>query len=386
MDAAIEAGQLDWSGAFIPNIKQVYLAKDPKFVVSDIPLATTFLVPNMATGPTTKLAVRQAISAAHQPQLHQQHGLQRVRAGLQPRGPHHAQLQQRCSTRRWPARSFSSPSAAAAKSLLARAGIKTPLSLTVKMVAGYTDYLSDLQIIQQELKPAGINLSIDQEAYTAFISDQDNGNFQLLMDSFGFTPDPWSYYYSPLDSAITKPIGTADTAATSSATRTRRWTRCSARSPGPPTCRCRSRPSTRSSRSSPRTCRSSRCGRPRTRSSSTGTTSSNMPTAVEPLRRAAGLHPAGHRLDVGPARPGEQVVRPPGGPARPRGPAGRRRLPRPARPPVRRRAGRAAPAEKGGRGCVTCPQARLLPGGRLGRRSPSTSCCRSSSRATRSRR
>src|ERR1022692_4873803 len=64
MDAAIEAGQLDWTGAFIPDIKKTYMAKDPKFVVSDIPLATTFLMPNLATGPTTKLAVRQAISAA----------------------------------------------------------------------------------------------------------------------------------------------------------------------------------------------------------------------------------------------------------------------------------------------------------------------------------
>ena len=64
MDAAVEAGDLDWTGAFIPNIKQTYLAKDPKFVVSDIPLATNFLVPNMSTGPTTKLAVRQAMNAA----------------------------------------------------------------------------------------------------------------------------------------------------------------------------------------------------------------------------------------------------------------------------------------------------------------------------------
>jgi peptide/nickel transport system substrate-binding protein len=79
------------------------------------------------------------------------------------------------------------------------------------MVAGYTDYLSDLQIIQQELKPVGINLSIDQEAYTAFNSDQDNGNFQLLIAGFGFTPDPWSYYYSLLDSGIAPAIGKADT-------------------------------------------------------------------------------------------------------------------------------------------------------------------------------
>ena len=63
-DAAIESGEVDWAGSFIPNIKQTYLAKNPKFVVSDIPLSTAFLVPNLVSGPTSKLAVRQAISAA----------------------------------------------------------------------------------------------------------------------------------------------------------------------------------------------------------------------------------------------------------------------------------------------------------------------------------
>jgi peptide/nickel transport system substrate-binding protein len=79
------------------------------------------------------------------------------------------------------------------------------------MVAGYTDYLSVLQIVQQELKPAGINLSIDQEAFTAFTSDQDNGNFQLIIASYGYTPDPWSYYYTLLNSGIAPAIGKADT-------------------------------------------------------------------------------------------------------------------------------------------------------------------------------
>jgi peptide/nickel transport system substrate-binding protein len=31
------------------------------------------------------------------------------------------------------------------------------------------------------------------------------------MDSFGYTPDPWSYYYSLLDSTIAPAIGKADT-------------------------------------------------------------------------------------------------------------------------------------------------------------------------------
>ena len=210
LDAAIEGGQLDWTGAYIPNIKKVYLAKDPKFVVSDIPLATTFLVSNMATGPTTKLAVRQAISAA----VNRSYISDTVYNGYAPATNPEALITPNYDSVRDPSLSgdkFPAASAATAKSILARAGIKTPLNLTVKMVAGYTDYLSDLQIMQQELKPAGINLSIDQEAYTAFISDQDNGNFQLLLDSFGYTPDPWSYYYSIIDSQVTRPIGTADT-------------------------------------------------------------------------------------------------------------------------------------------------------------------------------
>jgi peptide/nickel transport system substrate-binding protein len=210
LDAAIEAGQLDWTGAFIPNIKRTYLAKDPKFVVSDIPLATTFLVPNMATGPTTKLAVRQAISAA----LNRSYISNTVYNGYAPATNPEALITPNYNSVLDPSLASAklpSPSVASAKAYLSRAGVKTPLNLTVKMVAGYTDYLSDLQIIQQELKPAGINLSIDQEAYTAFISDQDNGNFQLLMDSFGYTPDPWSYYYTLLNSGIAPAIGKADT-------------------------------------------------------------------------------------------------------------------------------------------------------------------------------
>ena len=210
MDAAIIAGQLDWTGAFIPNIKKTYLAKDPKFVVSDIPLATNFLVPNMATGPTTKLAVRQAISAA----LDRTGISNTVYNGYAPRSNPEALITPNYSSVLDPSlasATFPSPNAAAAKSILTKAGVATPLALTVKMVAGYTDYLSSLQIIQQELKPAGINLVIDQEAYTAFTSDQDNGNFQLLIAGFGFTPDPWSYYYSLLDSSIAPAIGQADT-------------------------------------------------------------------------------------------------------------------------------------------------------------------------------
>ena len=189
LDAAIEAGQLDWTGAFIPNIKQTYLAKDPKFVVSDIPLAIAFLVPNMATGPTTNLAVRQAISAA----LDRSYISRPVYNGYAPATNPEALITPNYNSVLDPSLAsarLGGPNVAAAKADLARAGVKTPLNLTVKMVAGYTDYLSDLQIIQQELKPAGINLASTRRRTPRSPPTRTTANFQLLIDSFGYTPDP----------------------------------------------------------------------------------------------------------------------------------------------------------------------------------------------------
>jgi len=108
----------------------------------------------MATGPTTKLADPAGHQRRGDRSYISNHRVQRVRPGHQRRGADHDR----------PTDSVLDPSLGHSAKLpspdvprprpdLARAGVKTPLSLTVKMVAGYTDYLSDLQIIQQELKP-----------------------------------------------------------------------------------------------------------------------------------------------------------------------------------------------------------------------------------------
>lgn len=207
-DAAIEQGQLDWAGSYIPDIKTIYLAKNPKFTVVDIPLSTAFLVPNMGRGITTNLAVRQAISQA----LDRSYISDTIYNGYAPPSNPSALLTPNFNAVASPSLgSFGSGSAAQAKATLTSAGITTPLSLTVKVVSGYTDYISDLQIIQSELKPAGINLSIDAESYAAFTADQSTGNFQLLIDNFGYVPSPWYYYYEMLYSKVAAPLGQNDT-------------------------------------------------------------------------------------------------------------------------------------------------------------------------------
>ena len=64
-NVALASGTLQWAGNFITGLKQVYVSKDPahnKYWFA--PQNTVTLVPNLASGPTASLAVRQAISDA----------------------------------------------------------------------------------------------------------------------------------------------------------------------------------------------------------------------------------------------------------------------------------------------------------------------------------
>jgi peptide/nickel transport system substrate-binding protein len=221
-DAAIESGEVDWAGSFIPNIKKTYLGRNPKFHLTNIPLSVGFLVPNMKSGPTTDLAVRQALSAAINRSFISQSVYNGEAAATNPE----ALLTPNYSSVLDPALAnakIEDNNPAKAKSILQAAGYTmgsggifntpggAPLKINLKVISGYTDYVSDVQIIAQEAKAAGIDINVQGESFTAFTSDQDNGNFQLLISNFGYTPSPYAYYDQILDSKIAKPIGQSDT-------------------------------------------------------------------------------------------------------------------------------------------------------------------------------
>jgi peptide/nickel transport system substrate-binding protein len=220
-DAAIESGQLGWGGGFVPNINKTYLAKDPKYALVDFPLAVDYLIPNMAKGPTTSLAVRQAISAA----IDRNYISQSVYNGYAPPTNPEGLLVpnfKNVASPQTASDKFAGADPASSKKILEAAGYKLgsngifdapggqPLNIDVKVVSSYTDYLSILQILQPELKAAGINLQVTSESYSVWSTDQDTGNFQLLLSNAGYTPIPYSFYYSLLDSAVTKPLGTSE--------------------------------------------------------------------------------------------------------------------------------------------------------------------------------
>lgn len=219
-DLAIEQGQVDWGSDFIPNIKKDYLAKNPKFELVDIPLADTVLLPNMVKGPQTSLAVREAISDA----LNRPFISNVVYNGYAPPTNPTALLVPNFSEFLNPALNTKfTHNVAKAKKALESAGYKMgsdgyfqkggrDLSVTVKIVASYTDYVSILGIAQQELKAAGIKLVPDGESAAAWTSDQDTGNFQFLLTNYGYTPSAYFYYNQILNGSAIPPVGKTDTA------------------------------------------------------------------------------------------------------------------------------------------------------------------------------
>jgi peptide/nickel transport system substrate-binding protein len=222
MDSAIEDGQLGWSGAFIPNINKTYLARNSRYALVDFPLAVDFLVANMVKGPTTSLAVREAISDA----IDRSYISQSVYNGYAPPTNPEGLLMPNFKDVASPqtlSSSYGGANVSAAKKVLEAAGYKMgpdgifstpsgqPLTVNVKLVSAYTDYVSIVQILQPELKAAGIDLTVTAEAYSVWASDQDTGNFQLLLTSAGYTPNPYSFYYNLIDSAVTRPLGTSET-------------------------------------------------------------------------------------------------------------------------------------------------------------------------------
>jgi peptide/nickel transport system substrate-binding protein len=220
-DQAIEAGQVDWGGGFVPDIKKNFLAKNAKFAVEDIPLSVTYLVPNYKQGPTSSIAVRKAVSQA----IDRDFISQTVYNGYAPPTNPMDLLTPNFNSILDPSladQKFGKADPAGAKAVLRAAGytlgsdgiFKDPsgkqLNISIKVVTGWSDYISILQIVEQELAAAGIKVTVQSEAYASWLQDQNTGNFQLMIDNFGYTSDPYQYYNQLLNGSVAPALGKVD--------------------------------------------------------------------------------------------------------------------------------------------------------------------------------
>ena len=213
---ALQSGQVDWQSSFIPKLQQVWGSKAPTNNWINTPLYQTELTANMDRFPTNDKAVRQALYyGVDRQQLNNiafdnQASETNCALALQPRD--NSWVDQSLPNLKPvydPAKSQALLEAdgwaKGSDGIYAKGGKR--LSMTIKVVSGYTDYISALQTMQQQYQKVGIELKPQQQSYASYTADRGSGNFDLVIDSVYGGPTPYYLYNSFLNSANTAPIG-----------------------------------------------------------------------------------------------------------------------------------------------------------------------------------
>ncbi|MEB4613603.1 ABC transporter substrate-binding protein [Leucobacter sp. M11] len=82
-----------------------------------------------------------------------------------------------------------------AKELMAEAGVDS-LSLDLLATADYPETVTAAQVIADNLKPLGIEVSIRQPDFATWLDEQNSGNFDMLMMGWLGNIDPDDFYYA----------------------------------------------------------------------------------------------------------------------------------------------------------------------------------------------
>jgi peptide/nickel transport system substrate-binding protein len=209
-NAALEkmsADQADWTGIFNAALKTSFVNPDPTHhFVNNAPVVPAMLIPNLKNPELSKLPVRQAISAALDRQQIATSGESGLEIPASPTGLMPTQTNFAPGGTVPPA---AAASASTAAQILQNAGFTkgsdgifkdkdgTKLNFSVTVPGDFSDYVADLQVAQQNLKDAGIGLTLNQVSDDDWRTDRATHNFQLLMSGGFFGTTPW-YYYNPL--------------------------------------------------------------------------------------------------------------------------------------------------------------------------------------------
>jgi len=200
-------GGVDWTGLFTPNIQQTYVSRDAAHNHYWFPpnnVVTLYL--NDAKAPFNQLSVREAISDAIDRNQLYKVGESGYEPPASPTGlvlpANQSFLDSTYSSSKF------TLDTAKAKSLLQSSGANVSgKSFTIDVVTGWTDWVTDCQIIATELKAIGINATVNALSYNAYFSALQQGNFDMAISWTNPGPTPYYLYNSMLNSTNTAALG-----------------------------------------------------------------------------------------------------------------------------------------------------------------------------------
>jgi peptide/nickel transport system substrate-binding protein len=212
-------GQAQWGSQYIPGIQAFYTSKSPNFHYWFPPTVNVSLVPNLTNPLLANVKVRQAMSYAVDRAKVSAIG----ESGYEPPANQAGIVTPTFSS--WLDTSLASQhnysyNPAKARQILASAGFKMgsdgimansagqKLAFSVINIGGYSDWVASMQVVAQNLKAIGIQLTPDNLTNTAFTAALYAGKYQLAYyDQQSFGPGPYYELRNWLDSANTAPIG-----------------------------------------------------------------------------------------------------------------------------------------------------------------------------------
>jgi peptide/nickel transport system substrate-binding protein len=216
----LRSGVDQWGSQFIPNINKYYLAANPNYHYWFAPVYSVSIWPNL-TDPLLTTAVRQAIAyAINRPQVGKI-GEYGEEPGANQTGiitPTFSSWYDKSLAAQYgnayaynPKKAISVLTAAGytkgSNGIFEKAG--KPLSFTMINNAGFSDWVSAVNVIQSELKAVGIQVTPDNLSGSTYSTDVSEGKFQLAYDWDTGGPTPYYEMRSILFSANTAKVGSA---------------------------------------------------------------------------------------------------------------------------------------------------------------------------------
>ncbi|MET1073608.1 MAG: ABC transporter substrate-binding protein [Umezawaea sp.] len=216
---ALASGAAQWSYVFMPNYETLYVNKDPKNHKIWMPagLGIHALWLNTAKAPFNNVALRKALNMVIDREVIFQQGhsklfpkVDNVTGIPSPAGDPFLSADYKGKTAK--------VDVEGAKKLLTEAGYKlegdvlkdpsgAPVTFALTDPAGWSDYLTDLDIIKNAVKALGITAEVKTQTVDQWPTDFNSGAFDATMHWTNSGATPFETYQNIMDASASKPVG-----------------------------------------------------------------------------------------------------------------------------------------------------------------------------------
>ena len=213
---ALLQGEVDWAGNFLPAIDRIYVERNPEHHAYWFPLVGTsiLLYPNHTDPLLGNTNVRKALSYAINREKVVQIAMHNYTKPAPVTGLSPAYGTWDSPTEDWTRFDLDRSKEIFRKEqfsyssdgrLLDPKG--NPVSLTISVVSGWSDWVRAAQVISQQLSHLGIQTRVEGRDFGAWFSSLQKGEFQLSLGWSTEGPTAQSFYGDLMSAEKTKPIG-----------------------------------------------------------------------------------------------------------------------------------------------------------------------------------